>query len=524
MNLTGMSLIGSGRGAGQGSAFHGMNPSTGKPLDPAYHSATPADVDRAAQLAAESFEHYSLLSGKRKGGFLRQIAARLEAQAEPIVARASLETALPQARLQSELGRTASQLRMFAELVEEGSWVNARVDHPDPQRRPIPKPDVRSMLRPLGPVAVFGASNFPLAFSVAGGDTASALAAGCPVIVKAHPAHPGTSEIVGSEIQAAAREADLPEGLFSLLFDAGYEVGVSLVKHPAVRAAGFTGSRKGGLSLVQAAAERAEPIPVYAEMSSVNPIFILPDALRARTAELASGLHASVTLGVGQFCTNPGLVFAEDCDATRSLLRDLQRRMAETQRAPMLTAGICAVYASAAERISRVPGVRRLAGGNQPHGNGLAEANLFATAADTFLTHAHLMEEVFGPSTLVVEYGRRDQLLAAAHAIEGQLTAAIHGTAAELQDYRDLLSILERKAGRLIFNGFPTGVEVCHAMVHGGPFPATSDGRSTSVGTWAIQRFVRPVCFQGMPDAALPNELKEGNPLGIHRLVDGRMS
>ena len=521
MNLAGKSIIGSGRPEKRGTVFRGMNPATGDLLDPEYHSAAFQDVDRGCRLAADAFEVYGRISGRHKGEFLRRIAAQLEAGAEPIIARAQLETALPAPRLQGEMGRTCHQLRIFAELVEEGSWVDARIDHADPQRQPQPKPDVRSMLRPLGPVAVFGSSNFPLAFSVAGGDTASALAAGCPVVVKAHPAHPGTSELSALAVRAAVQACGLPEGVFSLLFDAGFDVGQTLVRHPAVRAVGFTGSRRGGRSLMEAAAIRPEPIPVYAEMSSINPVFILPQAMRLRAAEIAAGLHASVTLGAGQFCTNPGMIVMEAGEAARVLLRDLGQRLASTPAATMLTAGICAAYRSDVEKFAGIAGVGQLAGLAARAEAGKAAAALFLTSASTFLTHPSLMDEVFGPSTLAVEYEGRENLLALAGALDGQLTATVHGTDAEMDDYRDLLAILEMKAGRLVCNGYPTGVEVCHAIVHGGPYPATSDGRSTSVGTRAIQRFARPVCFQNFSDEMLPDELKEKNSAGIWRLVDG---
>jgi NADP-dependent aldehyde dehydrogenase len=457
---------------------------------------------------------------------LRGIAARLEAGSADLVERAGLETALPAARLQSELARTCHQLRLFAGMVEQGWWVDARIDHGDPGRKPAPKPDVRSMLRPLGPVAVFGASNFPLAFSVAGGDTASALAAGCPVVVKAHPAHPGTSELAGLAVQEAIRGAGLPQGVFSLLFDAGHDVGIALVRHAAIRAVGFTGSRRGGRAIAEAAAGRAEPIPVYAEMGSVNPVFLLPGALRQRPAEIAGGLQASVTLGVGQFCTNPGLVFLEEGDGASQFLRSLEERQVASAPGTMLTAGIGEAYRLGIWRLSDTPGVEpRVIIAAEPGAGGAgAGAALFVTGADTFLAEAGLKDELFGPSTLVVRCSTRQRLLDVAQALEGQLTVSVHGTEADLAESGDLFEILESKAGRLVYNGFPTGVEVCPAMVHGGPWPATSDGRSTSVGTRAVERFTRPVCFQGFPDPALPEELQETNPLGIRRLVDGRWS
>jgi NADP-dependent aldehyde dehydrogenase len=380
------------------------------------------------------------------------------------------------------------------------------------------------MLMPLGPVAVFSSSNFPLAFSVAGGDTASALAAGCPIIVKPHQGHLGTSEIVGLIIQQAARESGAPEGVFSMLYGPGREVGVALVKHPLIKAVGFTGSRAGGRALMDAAATRPEPIPVYAEMGSINPVFLLPGAVQASAESLAAGLHGSVTLGVGQFCTNPGVVFIQSGPSTEPFLQKLQSLMQTTPTGTMLTPSICEEYHEGLQRFSKTTGVRLLTkpeSGKSPQ-QGEASAALFLTDASTFLANENLMAEVFGPATLVVECTSPTQMLEAAHKLEGQLTATIHATPDEFQNYRELLGILETKAGRLVCNGFPTGVEVCHAMNHGGPYPATADGRSTSVGTRAIARFARPVCYQNFPGAALPDPLKEANPLGLFRLVDGK--
>ncbi len=452
-----------------------------------------SEVDHAARAASEAFATFGWLSGRKKGELLRAIASRLEAGGEKIVEQANAETSLGLPRLKNELARTCNQLRMFAALVEEGSWVDARIDHS--------KVDVRSMLRPIGPVAVFGASNFPLAFSVPGGDTASALAAGCPVIVKAHPAHPETSRLTARAISDVA-----PEGVFALV--EGYEAGIDLVKHPLIKAVAFTGSRRGGRALMDIAAARPEPIPVFAEMGSINPVFILPGAMRERGAEIAAGLHASVTLGVGQFCTNPGLVIATHSNA---FLDELAQKIAARPCAPMLTPSIADAYEAGVARFASLVDRRAFVEGG---------AALFTTDAPSFLRHEELMEEVFGPSTLVVECESRERMLEVARSLEGQLTATIH--ASEGDDDRDLVKILETKVGRIVFNGYPTGVEVAPAMVHGGPFPATSDGRSTSVGTRAIERFARPVAWQNAPDAILPDELKEGNPLAIRRMVDGK--
>jgi NADP-dependent aldehyde dehydrogenase len=507
--LKGTSIIGFDRGALNGGTLQGFNPATGEHLPPVYHTASAAEVDQAAQLAQAAFAAYSQTTGVERARFLRRIATNIEQLGDELIARAHAETALPEPRLRTETARTCNQLRLFAELIEEGSWVDARIDHGDRARQPLPKPDVRSLLRPLGPVVVFGASNFPLAFSVAGGDTASALAAGCPVIVKAHAAHPGTSELVGLAVSSAVRDCDLPEGVFSLLFDTGFEVGTALVKHPLIKAAGFTGSRAGGQALFAVASSRPEPIPFYAEMSSVNPVIILPGALRERSDALAAGLHASVTLGAGQFCTNPGLILVADNSDSDAFAAKLGELMAGTPEQTMLTPAILSNFRNGVSARMNHAAVQCI-----------GASALFKTTAADFLAHPELAEELFGPSTLVISY--TDQLIDLVNSLEGQLTATILGNEADLRANEDLIRLLETKAGRLIFNGFPTGVEVGHAMVHGGPYPATSDGRSTSVGTRAIFRFTRPVCFQDFPDEALPAELQEENPLGIWRLVDGK--
>lgn len=513
--LEGTSIIGFRRAEKHGARFTAVNPATNEPLKTEFVAATLDDLGAAARLASDAAPALRDASGAWKATLLRAIAVRLEEAAETIVPAACEETALPMPRIQSELGRTCAQLRLFAALVEEGSWVGARIDHADPMRMPAARPDVRSMLRPLGPVAVFGASNFPLAFSVAGGDTASALAAGCPVIAKAHPAHPGTSELAGIAIQSACRDTGAPDGTFSLLFDQGFAVGVALVQHPSIKAVGFTGSRRGGTALVEAAARRADPIPVYAEMGSVNPVVILPGAMRARGAAIAAGLQGSVTLGVGQFCTNPGLVFIERSAESDAFLDDLEARMDGCAAGVMLTGPIGAAYRDGAALLRTTAGVST----RSARGAEAGVAALFVTDARTLIREPRVRAELFGPSTVVVQCAGRRELLDAIATLEGQLTATVHADAGELD--HELLALLESKAGRLVVNGFPTGVEVSHAMVHGGPWPATSDGRSTSVGTRAIERFTRPVCYQDVPDDLLPPELRESNPLAIHRLVDG---
>lgn len=522
MKLHGLSIIGQGRTQPQGKAAAAVNPATGAPLGPEYFPASPSDVEHAAQLAARAFREYNGWPGSRRAALLRRIAELIEANAPMIQERANLETGLPLGRLQGETGRTCGQLRLFADLLDAGWWMDARIDHAEPNRKPAPKPDLRSMRTGLGPVVVFSASNFPLAFSVAGGDTASALAAGCPVIVKPHHGHSGTSELVGMVVQQAARECHAPEGIFSMLYGSGRDIGIALVKHPLVQAVGFTGSRSGGRALMDAAAARSQPIPVYAEMGSINPVFLLAEALRQNGDTIAAGLQSSVTLGVGQFCTNPGLVFLENSPEADAFLKKFENLLGATPPGTMLTPDLCAAYLHGIEKFSKQPGVHRAVKVEAGAGPAQAGAALFVTDGETFLANHNLMEEVFGPSTLIVRCSSRDQMLAAAEKLEGQLTATLHGTEADLAANGALIRILETKAGRLLCNGFPTGVEVCHAMNHGGPYPATADGRSTSVGTRAIERFARPLCYQSFPDAALPDELKEANPLNLWRLVDGK--
>jgi NADP-dependent aldehyde dehydrogenase len=518
LELKGTSFIGFVRGSEGSETFTAFDPTNGNAVQPQFHSASASELNRAAFLADEARLLYGNLPGRDRAKFLRKIADNIEALGDSLIERASLETSLPNARFVGERARTCGQLRAFADLLDEGSWVDARIDHAIPDRTPVPKPDVRSMLRPIGPVTVFCASNFPLAYSVAGGDTASALAAGCPVIVNAHTAHPGTAELTAIAVSNAAKQCGMPEGTFSLLFSSGYEIGQALVKHPAIRAVGFTGSRRGGRALMDIAAARPEPIPVYAEMSSVNPTFILPSAVKERGDAIVAGLHASVTGGAGQFCTKPGLVFVpNDADVFVSKMRGL---MTATEPAPLLTRGIRDSYNKGNEH--REGEVEVAAANNRSGLAGFAvNPSIFETSAVSYLERPDLNEEIFGPTALLIKSDSHEELLSIAHSLEGQLTASVHGTEKDLSEYADLIQVLETKVGRLIFNGFSTGVEVCPSMVHGGPYPATSDGRSTAVGTRAIRRFSRYVCYQNFPDSALPDELKESNPIQIARLVDG---
>jgi len=518
MQLTGQSIIGSHRTTASGGAFFAVNARTGERIEPPYYTAGDGDLDEAVALASAAFADYRALPGRRRAEFLREIAAQLEALGDPLIERAMLETALPEPRVRGERDRTANQLRFFAGIVEEGSWVDARIDTGDPNRKPLPKPDLRSMLRPLGSVAVFCASNFPLAFSVAGGDTASALAAGNPVVVNAHFSHPGTAEMCGAAISAAAHRTLMPDGVFALLFSQGHRVGQALVAHPLIKAAGFTGSRKGGMALAEIARSRPEPIPFYAEMSSVNPVFVLPNAVAQRGALIAAGLHTSLTLGVGQFCTNPGVALLADGPSGDALVAALGAKIEATPPAPMLNSGILENYCRLVEERARDARLRRVA---QGAGAGGAAAALFEVDAETFLNSPELGAEVFGPATLMVRYRTLDQALEIA-AMEGNLTATIHMAAGDEEAAARLAAALETRVGRILFQGYPTGVEVSQAMVHGGPYPATSDGRSTSVGGRAIDRFVRPVCFQDAPASLLPEELRAGNPARIWRIVNGQ--
>ena len=500
-----------------------INPSDGASLDPAYRGITESSVEAVANLAESAFAAYQTLSGKDRATFLRAIAINIEAVVEDLVERTCQETALPEARVRGESARTVGQLRLFADLAESGQWVDARLETAIPDRQPLPKPDIRSQREPLGPVVVFCASNFPLAFSVAGGDTAAALAAGCPVIVKAHHSHPGTAEIIGQAIQKAASETQMPDGVFSLVYGSGRTVGTALVKHPAVKAVGFTGSQAGGVALMKAAADREEPIPVYAEMSSVNPVVIFQDKLEKDMDAIVTGLHGSVILGAGQFCTNPGLVFIPSGEAAKTFASKLAETMAETPDGTLLNSGIADAYRSA---IQDRDGATALAGADKVDASTGCQvpAILLQTTAEALIANPALANEAFGPSTTLVTWSSKEELCTALSSLEGQLTGTVHATESDLEGAETVIATLRQKVGRLIYGGYPTGVEVCHSMVHGGPFPATSDGRSTSVGTMAIERFARPVCYQNAPEAFLPDALKKGNPLNLQRLVNGVMT
>ena len=474
-----------------------------------------ADVAAATRAAAEAFATYRATTPEQRGDFLEAVAAEIEADKETIIVEAVRESALPQARITGEVGRTTGQLRMFAGVVRRGDHLGVRIDPALPDRAPLPRADIRQRMVPLGPVAVFGASNFPLAFSTAGGDTASALAAGCPVVVKGHPAHPVTGTLVARAISRAVERSGLPSGTFSFVLG-GIETGQELVTDPRITAVGFTGSRGGGLAIVAAAAAREVPIPVYAEMSSINPVVVLPGALAQDGDALAAAYVGSLTLGAGQFCTNPGLLFLPSGEDGDAFLRAAGQAVRGATGQPMLTPGIAEAYRSGSTALRTVDGVR-VVGEGAPGGEHAPAPQV----VESPVLEVPVTDEVFGASGVVVRFDSVDDLLPRLEGLEGQLTATVHATDVDHEAARALLPVLEVKAGRVLFNGWPTGVEVGHAMVHGGPFPATSDSRTTSVGSLAIERFQRPVAYQDVPAALLPEALRDDNPWGLTRRVDG---
>jgi NADP-dependent aldehyde dehydrogenase len=519
--ISGEQIIGAALVRGSAPSFQAVNPATGETLGPDIHAAGPAEVERACALAEAAFDPFRETAPAARAAFLEAIAAEILELGDALIERAMAETGLPRARLEGERGRTVGQLRLFAEVVRQGDWAGARIDPAMPDRKPLPRSDLRARMIALGPVAVFGASNFPLAFSVAGGDTASALAAGCPVVVKGHPAHPGVSELVGRAVQKAVAATGMPEGVFSLLTGPSNELGGALVTDPRICAVGFTGSRAGGLAISRLAAARPVPIPVYAEMSSINPVVLMPDALANGAERLGEAFVGSLTMGVGQFCTNPGLVLALDGPDLDRFVATAVKALSAVPSAVMLSPGIHRAYEIGVAALSGHKDVAERARGCVGEGLNQGRGALFETTGAAFLADDALSHEVFGSSSLVVRCRDFDELTNVVRRLEGQLTATLQMTAVDQQLAQRLLPILERKAGRILANGWPTGVEVCHAMVHGGPYPATSDSRTTSVGTLAINRFLRPVCYQDLPDALLPPVVKDANPLGVRRLVNG---
>ena len=521
MHVLGQMVIGQRAFRGLGGEVEAYAAATGEVLGPTFGVSTLADVNTACELADCAFDSYRQLPDAQRAGFLEAIGEGLLALGDTLIERVALESGLPRTRVEGERLRTVNQLKLFADLLRDGGWHGRVLDTAQPQRQPLPRSDSRQRRIGLGPVVVFGASNFPLAFSVAGGDTASALASGCPVIVKAHPAHLGTSELVARVIQRAAADTGMPDGVFSLLIDKDTAIGQALVTHPAVQAVGFTGSRRGGLALVQAAQSRPVPIPVYAEMSSINPLFLLPEALAARGQDIARGFVDSLVLGAGQFCTNPGLLLALEGPHLVNFVSEMAQALAHKAPATMLTPGILGAYHQGVDRLKQADGVACIAVGQTAEAR--PQAAVFQVEAASFLANPALADENFGPSALLVVCRHPDELLQVARALDGQLTATLHADDQDAAFAAALLGQLERKAGRILFNEFPTGVEVNHSMVHGGPFPATSDARSTSVGAAAIDRFLRPVCYQNVPQALLPEPLRDADGRGHWWRVDGAL-
>ena len=517
--IKGELLIGNTARRGSNGELWGIEAATGTRLQPSFGGASLQDLDRACELADAAFDAYRSTTLEQRALFLEKIAQNILDVGDELVERCMAETGLPRARIEGERGRTVGQLRLFASVLREGAFLDVRIDRALPDRAPLARPDIRLSNIGIGPVGVFGASNFPLAFSVAGGDTASALAAGCPVVVKAHSAHPGTSELVGCAVQAAVRDSGMPEGTFSLIFDSTRAISQALVADPRIKAIGFTGSRGAGTAFIEIAASRREPIPVYAEMSSINPVILFPNALAKRGAEIGRQLVPALTLGAGQFCTNPGLVLAIDGNGYDDFANAAAASVSEATAATMLTPGIHKSYCAGVDQLASNAAVKTLARGltgDQHQG----QAGIFETSADAFLSDKELQDEVFGASTLIVRCPDLETLRRVLQHLEGQLTIALHIDRADYELARGLVPLLERKAGRLIVNGFGTGVEVCHAMVHGGPFPATSDTRTTSVGALAINRFLRPVSYQAFPPELLSPAVADENAWSIPQRVD----
>lgn len=526
MTLTGSHLIAGRESAPHGHFYHGVNPATSAKLEPAYADASSDEADEALAAAEGAFDALRLAPVETRAALLDAIADEIMALGDPLLERAHAETGLPMARVTGERGRAVGQCKLFAALTRDGSWADARIDHAIPDRQPLPKPDVRRVMMPIGPVVVFGASNFPFAIGVVGTDTVCALAAGCPVVVKGHPAHPGTCEMLGRAVVKALQKVGLPAGSFSLLHGKGTEIGMALVKHPLTQAVGFTGSLRGGRALMDAAAERDHPIPVYAEMGSINPVFVLPGALKERASKIAEGYIGSVTMGVGQFCTNPAIVLGLKGTELKQFVSNAAAHATKVVPQSMLHRGICEAYDAGTAVWRTIDGLE-LAGESEAEAKDeatQAACRIFTTTLDVLEANEELRREVFGPCSIITECPTLDDMLRFANSLEGQLTAMIHGTEQDLIDYAPLLRVLEKKVGRLIFNAFATGIEVCPSMHHGGPYPAASHSHFTSIGTASIYRWVRPVCYQGFPDAALPEPLQGKNVRQAMRLVDGALT
>lgn len=522
MTLHGHSLIAGEITPGTKGTAHGINPATNDKLEPAYSLISEEQLKSATEAAADAFESFSALDPEHHARFLEAIAENIEAIGDELIERTATETGLGLDRLRGERARTTGQLRLFADVVRHGDFRGVRIDPAIPDRTPLPRADIRQRQIPLGPVAVFGASNFPFAFSVAGGDTASAFAAGCPVIVKAHNAHPGTAELVGHAITKAVKDLGLHPGVFSLIYGSGATIGQALVADPAIKAVGFTGSRAGGTSLMQTAAARPEPIPVYAEMSSINPVYVFPGALEGDVETLAKQYVASVTGSSGQLCTSPGLVFVPAGEGGDRFAAAVTDAISELSGQTMLSGGIASAWQHGHDALEAAADVEVLGRGQKGPGENAPAPAVFSAELDVFINNPVLHEEIFGAASLVVRYKSIEDLIEATSKLEGQLTASLHITEDDYTAAARLIPTLERKVGRIIVNGWPTGVEVGHAVVHGGPFPATSDSKTTSVGSLAIDRFLRPVAYQNFPDQLRPAALQDANPWKVNRLIDGK--
>lgn len=481
------------------------------------------EIDRLMYNAWQAFHVYRKMSLQQRAAFMKAIAIELEACGDVLIQTAMRETHLPEARLRNERARTIFQLTSYAAACERGDWLEARIDTAIPGKNP-PKPDIRKMLVPLGPVVVFGASNFPLAYSTAGGDTACAFAAGCPVIVKAHPAHAQTSEIVAGAIMKAAVSCNMPEGIFAHVHGISFEAGKTLVTHPYTRAVGFTGSYAGGKQLFDWANQRKEPVPVFAEMGSVNPVFLLPEKLRSAAAEIASMYAGSITLGVGQFCTNPGLIIGIESEALKTFVHDLGKAIQQIPPGTMLHPGIVKAYKEKKGNALLQEEVHLVAESLKEVKENEGLPAVATVSGRVFLSNPLLHQEVFGPFSMVVRCSDMEEMTEVARCLEGQLTCTLMATENDMKASDELVEAVKNICGRLIMNGVPTGVEVCLSMQHGGPFPATTDARFTSVGADGIKRFARPVAFQNWPDALLPDELKNSNPLQLWRTVNDALS
>lgn len=518
---TGKNYIGNQLSAKGKTTYKTFNPELNQENETTFVEATTEEIEKAIDLAAKAFEEYSTISGARKANFLNTIADEILALDDELIKTYCSETGLPEGRAKGERGRTVGQLRSFANLVAEGSWVEASIDKGDANRQPQPKPDLRKMKIPLGPVVVFGASNFPLAYSTAGGDTAAALAAGCPVIVKSHPMHSGTGELVATAIVKAIEKTGMPNGVFSNLNSSGIEVGQQLVKHPEVKAVGFTGSIKGGRALFDLAAEREEPIPVFAEMGSINPVVLLPKALENRNEETAETYASSITLGTGQFCTNPGLILGIKSDGLTSFINHLSDKILDVNPSCMLHPNIKEGYEKNKQKVASQNNVNTVAAYDKEVDNNYAQQTIVTATGKDFLENSTLHLEVFGPFSMVVQCENKAELAAVIANLEGQLTGTIISDNNEVSAHPKVVEALKNRVGRIIFNGVPTGVEVCESMTHGGPYPASTDSRFSAVGITSIKRWVRPFSYQDWPNSLLPQELQNENPLAIFRTVDG---